>query len=597
MAMLPEQFIHQVQQATDIVDLIGQSVTIRRKGKDYTGLCPFHQEKTPSFSVSPTKQIFKCFGCGVGGGVFQYIMLQQKVPFPEAVGILAERAAIPVPTPDGPPTEAGMGRSELLRLTRFATDFYREQLQTPAGKSALDYAYNRQLTDTSIERFELGYAPDAWDGLYAAARKAGYRDKQLLAVGLVAERQSGGCYDRFRNRLMFPIIDAAERVIAFGGRALAANERAKYLNSPETILFDKSSSLYGLSWARKAISASNSVIVTEGYFDAIMPAQLGVENVVATLGTALTERHVRMLSRLASDVTLVFDSDSAGAAAAERGLELFIAQQMNVRIGAVPDGKDPCDYVLAAGGEAFAQLAADAPDALEHMWRKRSAEFHAGGNIVEQRQAAEEFLRIVVNSAAYGAIDPVRQGMLVNRLAHLMGVPVEQLGRQVRDLTRRVPTASGRREAEYEPRRPEPTGPVLGQAGSQRRILEVLIAEPDLFEHTARHVGVEDFTDPLLASVAHQLWRLGNDGDLSLESLLALNAGPDWGRLVTDLSVAGERRGNYAATLAEELEYIEHQHARNALEALKQAGCAGDDESLRQYNLQRRRPDARRMPR
>ena len=594
MAKLPEQFIHQVQQATDIVDLVGRYVTLRRRGKDHVGLCPFHQEKTPSFSVSPTKQIFKCFGCGAGGGVFQFVMLQQKVTFPEAVCLLAEQAGIPVPTPDGPPTEAGMERGELVRLMRFAADFYRQQLQKPVGAAALAYAHQRQVTDESIERFELGAAPDAWDSLYRAARQAGFRDRQLLAVGLVVERDSGGCYDRFRNRLMFPIIDAAGRVIAFGGRALDDEQRAKYLNSPETVLFDKSSNLYGLQWARQPISKTGRVVVVEGYFDALMPAQAGMDNVVATLGTALTERHVRMLSRLASDVTLVFDSDTAGAAAAERGLELFVAQEMHVRIGTIPDGKDPCDYVLSAGIEAFAALVAGAPDALDYVWRKRSAQFAGAANLIEQRKAADEFLRVVVTSAAYGAIDAVRQGMLINRLAHLMGLPVEHLSQQVRRHLRRVPTASSPSTSSP----PAAGHPVmLGPVGAQRRILEVLVADPDLFDPAARQIGPEEFTDPVLAAVAREIWRLGDLGELNLDSLLSVAGGDDWGRIVTDLAGAAERRGNHAATLAEDLAYLESYRHRRRQDELKQAARNGDEESLRLYAASRQTPDVRRMPR
>ncbi|NLF32583.1 MAG: DNA primase [Planctomycetes bacterium] len=593
MAKLPEHFIHQVQQATDIVELVGRYVTLRRRGKDHVGLCPFHQEKTPSFAVSPTKQMFKCFGCGAGGGVFQFVMLQQKITFPEAVRLLAEQAGIPVPADDGPPAEAGMDRGELVRLMRFAADFYRQQLRQDAGAAALAYVRGRGVTDESIERFELGAAPDAWDALYRAARAAGFRDRQLAAVGLVAERDGGGYYDRFRNRLMFPIIDAAGRVIAFGGRALSDDQRAKYLNSPETVLFDKSSNLYGLAWARQPIARTGRVVVVEGYFDALMPAQAGMDNVVATLGTALTERHVRMLSRLAPDVTLVFDSDAAGAAAAERGLELFIAQEMHVRIGAVPDGKDPCDYVLSAGVEAFARVVEQAPDALDYVWRKRSAQFAGAENLVERRQAAEDFLRIVVTSAAYGAIDAVRQGMLVNQLAHLMGLPVEHLTQQVRRLLRRVPTAS----APASPPSATDRGVVMGPAGAQRRILEVLVAEPDLFDQAARQAGPEEFTDPVLAAVAREIWRLGDLGELNLESLLSVAGGDDWGRIVTDLATAAERRGNHAATLAEDLAYLESCRCRRRLDELRQAASSGDEESLRRYAAGRQTPDVRRMPR
>jgi len=594
--LLPESFILQVQQATDIVDLIGQYVTLRKRGKDHVGLCPFHSEKTPSFAVSPTKQFFKCFGCGAGGGAFQFLMQHLKCTFPEAVRQLAERAGIPAPTETGPPAEVGMERGDLLRLTRFAADFYRQQLRAPAGEAALAYARGRGLTDESIDRFELGYSPDAWDGLVRAARAAGYGERQLLAAGLVSQREAGGVYDRFRNRLMFPICDVGGRVIAFGGRALAAEERAKYLNSPETALFDKSSTLYGLNWARQAIGQLDQSILVEGYFDVVTPAQAGVANVVATLGTALTDRHVRMLSRLASDVVLVFDSDAAGVAAAERGLELFIAQEVNVRVAAVPDGKDPCDYVLAAGADAFRRLIAEAPDALEYVWQRRSGELADGATLVQKRRAAEEFLRVVATSTAYGAIDPVRQGLLVNRLAHMLGVRAEEVTGQMRRFARRVPTASGQ---PAEPAEPQPTEPPGGGgpmrlAAAQRRVLEVLIAQPEFFEQTAGRIRLEDFTDPVLAAVARVVWQFGNEGNLDIESLLNLEAGPEWGRLVTDLATVGQDRGNHAATIAGAVEWIEHDRRQRDLSTSRDDD---DDDWLRQFTEKRKEPDVRRAPR
>ena len=594
MALLPEQFVNQVQQATDIVELVGQFVSIAKRGKDYVGLCPFHKEKTPSFYVSPAKQMFKCFGCGAGGGAYQFVILHQKVTFPEAVRFLAERAGIRMPEPSnqGPAEQAGLDRAEMGRLMRFALEFYQRQLRVTAGAAALTYVRQRGLADQSIERFELGYAPDAWDGLIQAARREGLGgEQQLLAAGLVVRSERGTCYDRFRNRLMFPIIDAAGRVIAFGGRALAAEEKAKYLNSPETILFDKSSNLYGLNWARQAIGQAGQVVVVEGYFDVLLPVQAGVENVVATLGTALTDRHVRTLSRLASDLVLVFDADAAGVAAAERGLELFAAQQVNVRIATIPEGKDPADYVLAHGGEAFAQLIRQAPEALEHLWRRREAEFAGKSDLLAKRRAAEEFLRVVVTGAAYGAIDAVRQGLLVNRLAHLLDIPAEQLQGQIRLILRRIPTAASARPAVGSGvQAPEPPA---GPAAAQRRILEVLMCEPDLFDLAARQVGPDDFTDPSLAPLAGEVWRLGEAGQLGAEALLAVQMGAEWGRLVTDLLVAGQARGNHALTLAGDLELMARRAERDTLDQLRRCG---DDQSLRELTELLKKPDVRRRP-
>ena len=599
MARLPEQFIHQVQQATDIVDLIGQHVSMRQRGRNYVGLCPFHQEKTPSFNVSPSKQIFKCFGCGAGGGVFQFVMLQSGCTFPEAVRLLADRAGIAMPAYDGDDSDqAGQDRQKLLRLMRFAAEFYQRQLGSPTGAQALAYARERQLSDESIERFELGYAPDSWDALRLAARKAGFSEKQLLAAGLVIARDGGGCYDRFRNRLVFPIIDTAGRVVAFGARALAAGEGAgaKYLNSPETILFDKSSNLYGLGWARQAISAADQVVIVEGYFDVLMPQQAGVGNVVATLGTAVTDRHVRTLSRLAGDMVLVFDSDAAGDKAAQRAVELFIAQRINVRIATIPEGKDPCDYVLAHGGEALRELIAAAPDALEYLWHRRSAEFADGATLVQKGRAVEEFLTIVARSAAYGAIDAVRQGLLVNRLAHLLGVSAEQLTGQLRRMARRSPPPKATE--------PQPvaaavaaTAGAQAAASPQQIILEVIVTKPDLFARAAEAVELEDlvarFGDSPLAAVTRELWRLGHNGRLTIEALLEAGQTAEWGRIVTDLMLTGQRRGNHTATLQGAVDRLAAERDRQAREQLRQAG---DDDSLRALSEQLRRPDARRRP-
>ncbi len=592
MGKLPEQFVNQVQQATDIVDLVGQFVAIKQRGKDYQGLCPFHREKTPSFYVSPAKQIFKCFGCGAGGGVYQFIILQQKCTFPEAVRLLAERANIPMPRMSGDDsTQAGQDRGELQRVMRFATEFFQRQLRAPIGKEALEYARKRGLTEDGLERFELGYSPLAWDSLILAARGAGYSPSQLIACGLAIEKDSGGCYDRFRNRLMFPIIDQAGRVIAFGGRALAMDEKAKYINSPETILFDKSSNLYGLSWARQSISESGQAVVVEGYFDALLPAQAGVANVVATLGTALTERHVRTLSRLATDLVLIFDADAAGLAAAERGMEIFITQQVNVRIAAVPDGKDPADYVLAHGGEAFAKVIAEAPEALEHLWQRRWGKLSGSGNLVVKRRAADEFLRAVVNSSAYGAIDPVRQGLLINRLAHLLDVPSEQLQRSIRQLIRQVGTAASAKPAVSSGK--EAQEPVVGTAAAQRRVLEVLICQPDLFDEAARHIGLEDFSAPGLADVARELWRLAEAGQLELQTLLYARGDAAWGQVITDLAAAGDARGNFQQTLAGDVEMLTAAARQQNLGELRKSG---DDESLRALTEALKARDQRKRP-
>jgi DNA primase len=587
----PEHFINQVAQATDVVELIGQYVALKKRGKEFVGLCPFHDDKRPSLNVSPSKQIFKCFACGAGGGVFQFLMQYEKVAFPQAVRALAERAHIPLPAEAAAPEPKGLERADLIALTTFAARFFRAQLRAAAGADALRYALGRGLSEQSIERFGLGYAPDSWDALLRAALAEGYSEQQLVAAGLVARRgEQPGCYDRFRNRLIFPIFSPAAEVIAFGGRALAAEEQAKYLNSPDTVLFDKSAQLYALNWSRQAIASSSTAIVVEGYLDALMPLQSGVGNVVATLGTALTDRHVRLLARYAKEAVLVFDADTAGSAAAERALEVFLAQQVHVRVAAVPEGKDPCDFCLARGGEAFAALAAAAPDALQYFWQRRLERVQAAGdNLADRRAAVEDFLRVVAQSSTYGAIDEVRRGQLAQHIAHMLNVPAADLQQQMRRLARTVPR---RRE----PGGMEPPGTEGGALGSdaQREVLEVLLNRSDLFASTSQRISPDDFTDPTLRQIAQALWSAAAGGTVRIDELLTREELSSCAGLLVELSEAGERRGNYEATLAGAVEHLVWRRGRREVQDMKSAGLS--DESLRTLSQHLRQQDPRRHP-
>ncbi len=590
MARYSEQFIQQVAQATDIVDLMGNYVALKKRGREFIGLCLFHEDHRPSMNVSPTKQIFKCFACGAGGGVFQFLMLFEKLSFPEAVRELAERAGIPLPQTDrpGPAEGPGLNKAELVKATTFGAQFYRSALHSPSGQAALDYARSRGLSEESIRRFGLGYAPEGWDALLAAAEKKGFTRSQLLAAGLVQRsEESGRCYDRFRNRLIFPIIDPQGRVVAFGGRALAAEERAKYLNSPETVLFDKSSQLYGLNWSRGPISQSGQAIVVEGYLDALMPLQAGIENVVATLGTALTDRHVRLLSRYAREVVLVFDADAAGAAAARRALEMFVLQKVNVRVATIPAGKDPCDYCLAEGPEALRNLVSTAPDALEYAWRGVEGQYRSEGrSLADRREGLEDFLQLVASCSAYGAVDEIRRGQLVQHIGHMLNIPAADLHQELRRVGRRL----GR------PASKSPSG-VQGVSGSlaERQVIEVLLAQAELQVAAWEKLEWNDFQDRNLRRIAEQIWARADAGGASLEQLLAGEELADLGPLLTDLARAGERRGNYEQTLAGAVEYLLCRQSARQMQELKAAGLK-DEHALRELNQQLRQADPRGYP-
>jgi len=589
-AKYPEAFIQQVAQATDIVELMGQYVALTRKGKEFAGLCPFHDDHRPSMYVSPVKQIFKCFACGAGGGVFQFLMMYEKMPFPDAVRRLAEAAHIPLPTEAHPQATGEPGKNDLVKATTFAASFFRDMLRSPAGQGAMEYARGRGLTEESIDRFGIGYAPNEWDALYNAARRAGISERLLLGAGLVSRRESGGCYDRFRHRLVFPIFDPAGTVVAFGGRALAQEEQAKYLNSPETLLFDKSSLLYGLNFSRQAIVSESQAMVVEGYLDALIPLQMGVGNVVATMGTSLTDRHARVLARYAREAVLVFDADAAGAAATDRALEIFLAQRLNVRVATIPEGKDPCDYCLSSGADALRKLISDAPDALQYVWSRAQDSWRkAGGSPADQRRVVEDFLRLVVSSTTWGGIDEVRRGQLAQHIGHMLNISASDLQQQMRRLSRQVGRSAtagpGRAQRAWD----------SPEALAERQVLEVLLNRPELFGLAEGSVSPEDFTNQQLRTIAEVIWQPSAQAPPTIEELLAREEMSNLGSLVAELSDVGEKRGNYEQTLTGAIDALIRLRSERELARLRQS--APDDAALRRLGEKLRSPDLRRHPR
>lgn len=365
--------LEEIRRRADIVELISPHVRLRKAGRRLSGLCPFHQEKTPSFTVDPEKGLWHCFGCKAGGDIFRFVEMTEKVDFQEAVELLARRLGLQPRTPAA--ASQSRAKERLLALHERAARFFNSALKGRAGASALDYLKKRGVSNDSIETFVLGYAPDAWDALLIAMDKHGFAAKELGRAGLAIQRDDGGqarrssseggFYDRFRNRVIFPIRDATGRVIAFGGRALADDQQPKYLNSPETTLFQKGQTLWAFDLARRAMGEKGRAIVVEGYMDAIACHEAGLTEAVATMGTALTTHHVDLLRRRADQLVLAFDSDSAGLAAATRSSELFRQAELDVRVVTLPDGMDPDNVIRQKGADAFRGLADSAVPMLE----------------------------------------------------------------------------------------------------------------------------------------------------------------------------------------------------------------------------------------
>ena len=352
---LPSDFTQHVKSVADIVRVVGETVTLKKAGSNFIGLCPFHQEKTPSFSVHATRQFYYCFGCGAKGDVFRFVMEMEKVPFPEAVRRVAQRMGMPIPahtsTDEAASPEAKL-RKALEEVHERALAFYRKQLQTAEAAPVRELIRERGVTGESVEEFGLGYAPASGDALANFLNREGFATNVLEASGLVLRRDTGGHFDRFRGRWMFPIANETARTIAFAGRALGSDQ-PKYLNSPETPLYTKSRVLYNLSRAREAIRKANATLLVEGYMDAIAVWQAGVRNVVASCGTSLTEPQVHMLVRYGPEVIVSYDPDSAGVAATDRSFGLLLEGGMQVRILRLPGALDPDQYIRQFGAEAY----------------------------------------------------------------------------------------------------------------------------------------------------------------------------------------------------------------------------------------------------
>jgi DNA primase len=382
--------IDEIKSRIDIVDLISETVKLRRAGKNYSGLCPFHTEKTPSFIVSPERQTWHCFGqCSEGGDVISFVMKKEGWDFGEALRSLAERAGVKLEPYKAQKPEEKEEHERLRGLLEEAVTFYRHQLvNTPAGKLALDYLHEkRRLSDATLETFGLGYAPDAWDAALSHFKSQGYSEQELLETGMVSERESGGFYDRFRNRIMIPIRDENGKIAGFGARILDPNDVPKFLNSPDTVLFSKSRLLYGLDRARKPIRAADQAVIVEGYMDVIALHQAGFENVISPMGTALTEDQLRLLKKFSRRIVLALDPDAAGQAAVLRGLDAarqsldregeisFDARgllrhesrlQADLRVANMPDELDP-DEIVQRDSEQWKLLIESAKPVIEHV--------------------------------------------------------------------------------------------------------------------------------------------------------------------------------------------------------------------------------------
>ena len=511
---LPEDLIDTIRAQSDIVDVVSDFVTLKKSGRNYSGLCPFHNEKTPSFSVNPERQIFHCFGCGKGGNVFSFLMEHEKLTFLEAVRNVADRLNITLPDASRGHGESSEAES-LARVTQFAARFFHEQLLACKTDSPVrQYVVKRGLADTIVHSFVIGYAPDGWDTLMNAAQRQDISVGWLEKAGL-AKTNGQRFYDAFRNRLMFPIFSASGRVVGFGGRALSDEDQPKYLNSPESPIYHKSREVYGLYQAREAIRRSGKALVVEGYMDLLSLYQNGVENVVATCGTALTRDHARLLARYTQEVTLVYDSDTAGARATLRGIEPLVEAGLWTRVLQLPAGEDPDTFVRNHSAEAFQQRL-EQPNTI--------AEFVASQFDLSKPTIREEALTTLAGLINKGTNLRHRERYIEEAYARL---PVPQ--------SLLTPVLQKSRSLNRESGAPQPLAKF---EDPERELVRLMLHDAEIAFIVEEQIHPDDFTNPLYRSVFQQRMDSLNESDAAdLGRLIDHAPDAETARVISELAM------------------------------------------------------------
>ena len=526
----------------DIAAEIGQSVKLKPAGRELRGLCPFHDEKTPSFYVIPHKQFFYCHGCKAGGNVIDFVMRRDRLEFGPALRLLAEQHNIELPKlgrDDGGKSDE---RQQLYDALAAAAAFFQKQLRSPAGEKARDYLKKRGFTGETARDFGLGYAPDSFDALKNDPAIKKFPDHILEQADLVKRSDRGGFYDSFRDRVMFPIRDEQGRTIAFGGRVLPGGEHpAKYLNSKESPLFHKSRVAFGLDRAKDAIVKSRTVAVVEGYTDVVTAHQCGATNVVSVLGTALTPEHVKLLGRFAEKVVLVFDADAAGAGATQRSIELFLTQDIEIAIATLPAGTDPDEFLLNQGAEEFAVLVDLSRNPLDYQWDLVTRH---SGSITEHQKHITDYLELLVRASVGKSIKAERLQNVLALVAYRLRMDVGDLRKRLRQIAVEMRASPA---SELQGKRTW-SATLTAEQRARRQLLAALIDRPEAWAAVQDQIGPEDFGNPgePLRELAERYWdHQRHEGEPELREWLPTLG--DMGPAVMDLlrqhAPAGGRDG------------------------------------------------------
>jgi DNA primase len=585
---LADDRVKQVKQANDIVDVVGGYLALRPAGGTFKGLCPFHDDKRPSFDVDPRRQRYRCWSCGKYGDVISFVQEHERVSFPEALELLARRAGITLERSGQ--SNAGTGRAMMLDVMRWAAKQFQDCfLDSPLADRARAYLTERGLLGETVRKWGLGYAPATGHWLVDLAQEQGVPFDVLQTVGLIAQRTQGpGFYDRFRDRVQFPIRDVRGQVVGFGGRILPSSPLAsrgpKYYNSCDTPLFSKSEQLYGLDQARGPAEKAGYLAVVEGYTDVLMAHQMGVPQVVATMGTALNARHVQQVRRFVPRVVLVFDADAGGDTGVDRALEIFAGHEMDLAIAALPVGLDPCDLLMQEGAAAFRRVLEAAVDALEYKLAQAVSREDTA-SVEGCRRVVDSVLGVIAPAPTLpGEAGAVKMQLMINRIARRLALKEETVWARLDELRRQRRGSEAARPQDRSGRPAEAPVRAAPAAPEERQLLEVLLAEPALVSRAADGVRVEEIEHPGLRRLLAGLYSLQAAGEPA--TLDRLRADLDDMRLMGkafELQEVGLDHPNREAWLGDLLAHFRRRRAKTVKQELQsQLNAASDhDAALR----------------
>lgn len=565
----PQNFLDELIARNDIVDVVGSYVALTRKGGNLFGLCPFHSERTPSFSVAPDKQIYYCFGCKRGGGVINFIMEEEGLNFPDAVRFLAKRAGMEVPEEDGD-RDAARRRQRLLDLNRDAARFYYDLLQRPEGRAVQEYLDKRKIRRATAINFGMGASPDSWDALLTAMTAKGYSKSELLTAGLAVQGKNGHLYDKFRNRLMLPVVDVRGDVVAFGSRVLDKSE-PKYMNSPETPVYSKRRVLYGLNLAKK--SKRPNIILCEGNLDIVTLHQAGFDNAVASMGTALTIEQTRLLSRYTKELILCYDNDNAGKIATDRALQILNNSEFTVRVLQLPrrmaDGElvkqDADDFIKYQGADAFERLLSGSENGMEFRMAQIAGKYDLGDD-PSRIAYCEEISDLIAELT-----NPVEQEIYATRAAEAAHVTADAMKLNVQRAAKRRAGKEKRAQtrvalnpiAQLQPKERELRYDNVRSARAEEGVLRLLLLDETLFPMQSP-LKQEDFSSPVLGKVYTLLWQVREARrTLSLASLSG-ELSPDEMNHVTSVCQQPESPENRGQALHDYINVIQEEAAKRS---------------------------------